>query len=257
VNNFRESVNNINQFMAGFSTFFLKRRQILPIKRVDAARGRNHWNKKNSARKKSRYSHLNQAGMNGLPMYRQLTGMICLMLAEFFCVHAQAASRAYLPATGVPPLRFQIVTSNYFVFDPKLFPPQPKPSEIDSNAVNTLAASTNPTHSTAISQPVASSPANAGPLLVGAETSPDERKDAVSHFKFDFSSAAASDLLTVTPQMITQYLKPDSAETNRLDRPGAVVFVPAEMQFTPPNTKITAESCGTMGNESRATYQTQ
>jgi hypothetical protein len=195
--------------------------------------------------------------MNGLPIYRQLTGVICLMLVEFFCVHALAASRAYLPTVGVPPLHFQVMTTNDFVFDPKLFPPQPKPSETVSNAVNTLAASTNSSNSIAVSQPDASSLTNVNPVLAGAETATDERKDAVPRFKFDFSSAAASDLLTVTPQMMMQYLKPDSTETNQLDRPGAVVFVPAEMQFAPPNTKITAESRGIMGNESRATYQTQ
>jgi hypothetical protein len=58
----------------------------------------------------------------------------------------------------------------------------------------------------------------------------------------NFPSTSASDLLTVTPQMIAQYLKPESNGTNTMDRPGTVVFVPADMPFMPPPVKTDTDS---------------
>lgn len=53
----------------------------------------------------------------------------------------------------------------------------------------------------------------------------------------------ASDLLTVTPQMFIEYLKPVS-ETNQTE-----IVVPADVQFTPPTPDVPAGS--------RAIYKTQ
>jgi hypothetical protein len=87
--------------------------------------------------------------------------------------------------------------------------------------------------------------------MTGPESGADGKNNAARPFNFSFAQAAASDLLAVTPQMISEYLKPDRNETNQLDAPGVVVFVPAQMQFAPTSTKTTATS---HAGESRATY---
>jgi hypothetical protein len=194
--------------------------------------------------------------MSGSPTYRRMTGAFCVVVAFFFLTQKTRAGRAYLQVVGAPGLRFQPAMTNYFVFDPKMFSPVIAPAETVSNAVNELATARVPaTNSTAISVPVPEAVTNVNPVATAPEIAAEPKKDYLRPFNFSFSSASASDLLTVTPQMITQYLKPDVNETNQLDHPGAVVFVPAEMQFAPPPTKITAESRGIEGNESRATYQ--
>ena len=72
--------------------------------------------------------------------------------------------------------------------------------------------------------------------------------------KFDMPDTSASDLLTVTPQMIAQYLSPgpNGANTNTVGQPGAVVFVPAGMPYAPPTTPSVNP-----GPQSRANYRVQ
>jgi hypothetical protein len=77
---------------------------------------------------------------------------------------------------------------------------------------------------------------------VKPETAADAKNNSVPPYNFTNPSSSASDLLTVTPQMITEYLKPVQTETNRTDQPGAVIFVPAEMQFMPPTPSAATES---------------
>src|SRR5208282_4837919 len=67
----------------------------------------------------------------------------------------------------------------------------------------------------------------AGPEGNGEDNVAGGESRPITGEKFDFPTPTASDLLTVTPQMIVQYLKPNPTGTNVLDRPGAVVFVPA------------------------------
>ena len=69
--------------------------------------------------------------------------------------------------------------------------------------------------------------------------------------KFDMPDTSASDLLTVTPQMIAQYLRPGPSGTNSVGQPGAVVFVPAGMPYTPTPPPVNS------GPQSRANYRVQ
>ena len=175
------------------------------------------------------------------------------MAGLFFAPEAQG-ERAYLPAVGPPPLYFMAATTNYFVFDPKALVLAAKSKNTNSsvaspatipatNATNTIEASS-PAPATATD--AQRSAAMAIPSMV------DENKNPAQRYNSDFSSPAASDLLTVTPQMINEYLKPGrsrSGSGNQFDQPGVVVFVPAEMQFQPPAPKT--------GTESRATYRSQ
>lgn len=185
--------------------------------------------------------------MNGRPQFGLLTGVIGIIAAVAFFIRSAQAARAYLPAVGAPPLRFQAVTTNYFVFDPKLFLPPTNLVATVSNVVNQATT----TNDVAVTPPPATNETLTASSL---PATPDDNQNYIPRpfrrYNFNFSTASASDLLTVTPQMIAPYLKPDPNVTNALDRPGAVVFVPAEMQFTPPPTS--AES---RPGESRATYR--
>lgn len=174
---------------------------------------------------------------------------------------------AYLPMVGAPDLRLETVTTNsfnYLAFSQKWSALEAKTALALSNATALAAApvaNTNNTDGSAAFSSVATSPSgtnirtgdNPSAANVYATTSRDDmtdtEKDARQPANFAFPAPTASDLLTVTPQMITQYLRPGENETNKLDRPGVVVFVPADMPFMPPTVKTTSES--------RAIYQSR
>jgi hypothetical protein len=167
------------------------------------------------------------------------------------CLTASAKSiNAYLPIVGVPPLRFWVVTTNefnYSRFEAELAKVTSKPplaSQTDTNAMIGAMAGTNDVTLLAQSPaPMAQTMGNqAFSRLDSQQSVPEMEKDPGQKESFAFPGTTASDLLTVTPQMIAQYLKPDPNATNSLDRPGAVVFIPADMPFTPPIPKGTPES---------------
>ncbi len=56
-------------------------------------------------------------------------------------------------------------------------------------------------------------------------------------------------MLTVTPQMITEYLKPGQNQTQQTNQNGGVLFVPAEMQLAPASPGVSGAS--------QATYKSQ
>ncbi len=203
----------------------------------------------------------------------QWTGAVCVLAVLFSFVREASAIYAYLPMIGAPEIRMQVVTTNsfnYLAFSQNYSALQAKMAEALSNATE-LAASAENTNNSNGSKPISASAeansnskAGAGNVAGGGvngaagantyiSTSPepmsDDEKNGQPPSNFAFPSSTASDLLTVTPQMLTQYLRPDSNETNHLDRPGVVVFVPADMPFMPPTQKATPES--------RAIYQSR
>jgi hypothetical protein len=196
--------------------------------------------------------HLRGIDMNGKQQIRWGSGVMGIIAAAVLWFRPAEASRPYLPLVGSPPLRFQTVTTNYFVFDPKMFQPATHLLATASNTVNQVASPTNEVANT----PLVPAPDTSVTLTASSRPAePDYTQNYIPNpfrrYNFNFAAASASDLLAVTPQMITPYLRPEPNATNGLDHPGAVVFVPAEMQFTPPPTTITAES---HPGESRATY---
>jgi hypothetical protein len=178
--------------------------------------------------------------------------MICIIATAGLWLRSVGASRAYLPTVGAPPLRFQAVTTNYFVFDPKLFLPS---TNLLATASNTVIQAASPTNTVATAMPAAVPEQSVTLTASSRPAEPDYSQNYIPNpfrrYNFNFAAASASDMLAVTPQMITPYLQPAPNATNALDHPGAVVFVPAEMQFTPPSTTISAEN---HPGESRATY---
>ncbi len=175
--------------------------------------------------------------MKGRTQDRLLIGVICIIAAAVLWLRPAQAGRAYLATVGAPPLRFQTVMTNYFVFNPKLFAPTNLVATT-SNVVNQADA----TNEVAIITP---QPMASETITAVSQPAAIEPQFPLRRYNFNFAAASASDLLTVTPQMITPYLRPDVNPTNALDRPGAIVFVPAQMQFTPPPSTA---------GESRTTY---
>jgi hypothetical protein len=175
----------------------------------------------------------------------RLKGAICAIAALFFGMLPTSAIVAYLPIVGPPPLRFELFTTNIFNYSQfKLdlanrSPIKPAPQASTNSPSTVSQAITSPPTPLANTPTVASAAGPSGNSeenVAGGENRPTPREN------FNFPSSTASDLLTVTPQMIAQYLKPDRTATNALDRPGAVVFVPADLPFTPPTPKGNSES---------------
>ena len=167
--------------------------------------------------------------------------------AVLFFAHAAQGERAYLPVVGSPPLRFMAINTNDFVFKAKFSDATAKPVNTNSSAANaaTLPA-VQPTNNVEAARQIPAAIAEAQRPSEKMQPVEDENKNAAEGYNPDFSSPSASDMLTVTPQMINQYLRPGRYRggngTNEFDQPGAVVFVPAQMQFTPPAPKNSAES---------------
>jgi hypothetical protein len=175
----------------------------------------------------------------------RLKGAICAIAALFLGVLSASAIVAYLPIVGPPPLRFELFTTNIFNYSQfKLdlesrcqMKPAPQASTNNLSTVShAISSPPPPATGAATAASAAGSPGNSEENVAGGENRLTPREN------FNFPSSTASDLLTVTPQMIAQYLKPDPTATNALDRPGAVVFVPADLPFTPPAPKSNPES---------------
>jgi hypothetical protein len=171
--------------------------------------------------------------------------------AVALCLAAPAKSiNAYLPIVGPPPLSFWVVTTNEFNYSrfeaelAKVISKPPLASQADTNVMVGAMGGTNDVTLLAQSPaPVAQTMRNQTfSHLDDQQSGSGMEKESGQKESFAFPETTASDLLTVTPQMIAQYLKPDPNATNSLDRPGAVVFIPADVPFTPPAPKGTPDS---------------
>ncbi len=179
--------------------------------------------------------------MNGFFKWRRFVGVTGAVAGGLLAIHPARGARAYLPVVGPPSLRLQVITKNHLVFNLESFREPPKAAETNTVA-HTVAPAAVATNIIAAPNPIPIVAANtnqANQVPAKPETVADAKNNPVPPFNFPNPSAAASDLLTVTPQMITEYLKPAQ---NAADQPGTVVFVPVEMQFTPPTPKTSGES---------------
>ncbi|MGC9941084.1 MAG: hypothetical protein ABSE48_04570 [Verrucomicrobiota bacterium] len=209
--------------------------------------------------------------LNKQSKYGNRIGLIWAVLGLFTIVFPAHALYAYLPMVGAPELRIEVTTTNsfnYLAFSNAFAALEAKTAEAISKATSMATASATNTNNTnssgalstttttasAMNNRASSVPSGANVYMASSPTSApgwetDTEKDGPQPGNFAFPSSSASDLLTVTPQMITQYLKPEANETNQLDRHGVVVFVPADMPFMPPTQKNVPES--------RAIYQSR
>jgi len=161
----------------------------------------------------------------------QRLGALSALIAVFYPLPEAWAVVGYLAKLGPPPLRIWMNSTN--VFDYSRFElalmakaqTNTEPLRLD-NSTTTGKATMDQNYSSGTSP----------------DTSTEDQSGAMPRGNFSFPGTTASDLLTVTPQMIAQYLKPESYGTNTMDRPGAVVFVPADMPFVPPPVKANSDS---------------
>ena len=154
--------------------------------------------------------------MNGLLKLRRQMVLMVATIAGLLDVHHARCERAYLPSVGSPPLRIQAVTTNRLVFNLENFAQPPKPEEASNAVVQMVVPAANPTNLVENSSLISVS-SETNQSAVKPETAADAKNNSVPPYNFTNPSSSASDLLTVTPQMITEYLKPVQTETNRTD----------------------------------------
>ena len=149
-------------------------------------------------------------------------GIFPVMAMLLLAMQSASGGEAYLASIGPPPLRFEYVDNNNALFISELALPQPKP------AVQPPMPQP---------QPEAKADTNsvAGGIVPGAENGvpifPGPAKNAPGFL------SPASDMLSITPQMISEYFKPSRAEGDSEPGPfqhGQSIFVPAELGFVPP-----------------------
>jgi hypothetical protein len=192
---------------------------------------------------------LNHEGMSRFSKSREITGVICAIASGIILVHEARGERAYLPSVGSPPLRFQAFTTNHLVFNLESFVMPAKPAGT-SNAVTQIAANFTKKIAVSSQTPVALANANqTNQVPLKPENGAGGKNNSETPVFSPNASSSASDLLTVTPQMITEYLKPAQTQTEQPNETNSAVFVPAELQFAPPAPKAPGES--------QATYKIQ
>ena len=164
-------------------------------------------------------------------IYRKfkVTAVMFLLLAT----QENRGFSAYLKQIGPSPLRFSLATAvpTSFVLPTALIEPQ-KPTNATETAVSpAISAQTNAVPVVPTTAPAT----NAQPSALGTETPPKPSP-----------SPSASEMLVVSPQMLTEFFKPVAETTNAANNVVTPVTAPLPVGFTPPLVKPA----------SRATYNT-
>jgi hypothetical protein len=177
-----------------------------------------------------------------------------LVMVSMVSIEETPAAGAYLSSLGPPPLRFQVATTNNALFLSELTLPKPVLEKVADTNPPAATQTTNTGESAKVSSPASLTVADTNQIkdkIVAAMAVTNAEKNPTNNPVV--SSAAASDLLTVTPQMINEYLKPPPSEvdTNQSSpfQSGMAILVPAELGFTPPMPQASGES--------RAIYKSQ
>jgi hypothetical protein len=176
-----------------------------------------------------------------------MTGIFRTLLSgKFFPAVVMAISplqklqggQLYLTIVGPPPLRFEAAATNDPVFIAELTLPKPGDT--------TTTVSILPTNSTAASPPA--SVQNESKNLPASTSAPEFLSDAAK--SAEGLVGPASNLLSIMPRMMTEYLKPIRAagagDDSNAYQPGETIFVPAELGFVPP-----------MPDQNRAIYRSR
>ncbi len=154
--------------------------------------------------------------------YRKFTAT-----AVMFLLLAAQESRgfsAYLKQIGPSPLRFATATAapTSFVLPPALVEPQ-KPTNTTENAV-----------SPSISEPTNALPTIPAPAIA---TNAAPAVSSTEPAQKPTPTPSASELLPVSPQMLTEYFKPTTENTNAPSSVVVPVITPLPVGFTPPLVK--------------------
>jgi hypothetical protein len=215
---------------------FLKQRQVLPIKGSSGVSfaGLHRWKHQKLIYK------LKKERKSGLLRPRKFVSVIGIIIAGMFAVHEARGVGEYLPIVGPPPLRFQAVITNHFLFSLESSEATEEPEETSNTVTQLAAPAANVTNIIAVSNSISIAPAETNQTSVVTDETNNPETPVIS----SDSSPSASDLLTVSPQMITEYLQPAQRSrgwTNRRNQ-NTAVFVPLDMQFAPPTTNAPVES---------------
>lgn len=163
--------------------------------------------------------------------YRKIT-VVTVMLVSLAAQENRGFS-AYLTQTGPSPLRFSIATvfPASFVLPAALVEPNKATNATETAVSPTISSSTNTVAAVSTSVPIS----NAQPTVSSPE-SPAKPAPAPS----------ASEMLVVSPQMLTEFFKPVAEGTNSASAVIVPVTSPVPVGFTPPSARP----------PSRATYNT-
>jgi hypothetical protein len=167
-------------------------------------------------------------------------------------LYPQTETRAvvgYLPTVGPPPLRIWLTSTNIFDYSRfELALTAKAQAQLAADlATNQMGIATTKTNTAPVILPDFTKPEKiTGDQVYSAGMIPpppmEEQNGPMPMGNFNFPGATASDMLPATPQMIAQYLRPEPYGTNMMDRPGSVVFVPADMPFVPPPVRPNSDS---------------
>jgi hypothetical protein len=158
---------------------------------------------------------------------------VAVLLLALYAAQETRGFSAYLKQIGPSPLRFSLATAIplSFTLPMSLVEPQ-KPTNATEIAVSpTISAQTN----AVAAVPFSTSATNAQATALSAEL---PAKPA--------PTPSASEMLVVSPQMLTEFFKPATEGTNSANAVIVPVTSPVPVGFTPPSVK----------SPSRATYNT-
>jgi hypothetical protein len=189
--------------------------------------------------------------MNRLLNSRKFVVIIFAIVAVAFADCEARGNQAYLSDVGSPPLRFEAVSTNHLVFDLKSLALMAKPAKTSDTASPPSVPAVNVTNVVTVTNLISSSSANTNQPAAMLQSASAGKNNSETPVISPNLSSSASDLLTVTPQMIAQYLQPSQKTEEPADRrnqPGNSVFVPVEMQFAPPAPAAPAKSQAVYNN---------
>jgi len=170
--------------------------------------------------------------------------ILCVAVIGFFLAQKARGEKAYLQIVGPPALRFQAPATNYSWFTGKLFELSAKVKNPSGKTALTVPQA-NITNSVVVFHPTSIAPAKGNQVSGLPQIGANEENNSEMPVISPDSSSAASDLLTVSPQMITEYLQPAPKQDEAMGQTNSrVIFVPPEMQFMPPAPKVSGESRG-------------
>ena len=163
--------------------------------------------------------------MNKISELRILSEMTLAMAIGLFAT-LECGGDPYLAAAGPPLLRFEVITTNSPLFTAELVLPKQKISEPPALAV---AGGTNAAEN-ASGQELNVAGGGAAEYVAGITGGAARNTGNAAN--------AASELLNITPQMISKYLKPEQSEIPAAGpgpfQRGQSIMVPAELGFVPP-----------------------
>jgi hypothetical protein len=174
--------------------------------------------------------------MTGIFNSRRFGKILPGVIMAFLALQKMQGEEMYLALVGPPPLRFEAAAVNDPVFIGELM----RPKQADTQATVVILPTNAPSVVTAsVTASSTSSNVSKSDLAPGILIDAAKRAEGLDD--------PASNLLSIMPRMMTEYLKPIRNEGGGdTYQSGDTIFVPAELGFVPP-----------MPGQNRAIYQSR